>query len=121
MKLTGLIWAGLSVQDLERAVEFYQDVVGFRLRRSSAGWAVFDAGGGAMFELVPGGKMSLAPKTAEQQAVVVGFGVDDLPGRIQELQARGVNFIGEMEAYKSSRWIKLVDPEGNVLELKEEL
>lgn len=121
MGVSGLIWAGLAVQDLEQAIVFYRDVMGFHLRRSNNDWAVFDAGGGALFELSRGGTMNLAAKTAAQQSLVVGFKVDNLPETVKKLKERGVYFMGEMEAYKSSRWIKFVDREGNVLELKEVL
>jgi predicted enzyme related to lactoylglutathione lyase len=119
MNPMGIIWAGLQVSDLENEIAYYRDIVGLRLIRKNESWAVFDAGGGALFELSGGGIPSAFPKTGRQQSLVVGFLVEDLPRTVQLLRERGATFITDMEAYKSSRWIKFADPEGNVLELKE--
>ena len=119
MNPLGVIWAGLQVLDLDKETAYYRDVIGFRLIRKNDGWAIFDAGGGVLFELSEGGTPSGRPKTSEQQSLVIGFRVEDLSQAVQMLQDRGVLFITEMEMYKSSRWIKFADPEGNVLELKE--
>ena len=119
MNPLGFLWAGLQVTDLENETAYYRDIIGLRLIRKNESWAVFDAGGGALFELSGGGIPTALPKTGTQQSLVVGFRVEDLPQTVQMLRERGVAFITEMEAYKSSRWIKFADPEGNVLELKE--
>ena len=119
MNPLGIIWSGLQVMDLENETAYYRDTIGLRLIRKNESWAVFDAGGGALFELSRGGIPSTLPKTGGQQSLVVGFRVEDLPQTVQLLREKGVSFITEMEAYKSSRWIKFADPEGNVLELKE--
>jgi predicted enzyme related to lactoylglutathione lyase len=119
MQLFGIIWAGLQVADLDKQVVFYRDIIGLRLIRKSESWAVFDAGGGNLFELSHGGESSALPKSSRQQPLVIGFRVDNLPEVVQLLQEMGVNFITEIESYKSTRWVKFADPEGNVLELKE--
>ena len=119
MRPVGIIWAGLQVADLDNQVAFYQEVMGLRLIRKTESWAVFDAGGGALFELTTGGERSSQPKTSRQQSLVAGFRVENLPEEVQLLREKGVSFLSEVESYKSSRWIKLADPEGNILELKE--
>ena len=121
MNPSGLIWAGLQVANLEDQVAYYRDVLGLRLIRKSERWAVFDAGNGDLFELSSGGQQSPVPKTGEQQSLVVGFLVNNLPQVVQSLLGDGVTFISELESYKKSQWIKFVDPEGNILELKEVL
>jgi predicted enzyme related to lactoylglutathione lyase len=119
MRPIGIIWAGLQVADLEKQVFFYQEVIGLRLIRKNASWAVFDAGGVALFELTAGGEGSDLPKTSRQQSLVAGFRVANLTEDVQLLREKGVSFLSEIESYKSSRWVKFADPEGNILELKE--
>jgi len=41
MNIKGIIWAGLYVEDLWRAVVFYQDVLGLRFIRKGDAWAHF--------------------------------------------------------------------------------
>jgi predicted enzyme related to lactoylglutathione lyase len=119
MKYMGLIWAGVSVQDMEAAVAFYRDVLGIRLMRQGEGWAHFDAGNGCVLELFPGGQASPEPKPADRQPIVVSLRVDDLDAVMAEMKRKGVSFIGEVGSYKEQRWVEFSDLEGNRLEIKE--
>ncbi len=121
MNPKGLIWAGLYVEDMERQVRFYRDVLGLRLLRQGEGWAHFEAGGGALFELFTGGTACPTPKTPVQQPLVPGFRVDDLEQVVEELRSKGVQLTGEIGRYKNTRWAQFTDPEGNCLEIKEVL
>ncbi len=119
MNPKGIIWAGLYVEDMERQVRFYRDVLGLRLLRQGEGWAHFEAGGGTLFELFTGGTAHPAPKAPAQQPLVPGFRVEDLDLAVDELRAKGVQFIGEVGHYKNTSWAHFADPEGNRLEIKE--
>ena len=119
MRYQGFIWAGLLVSDLESAVSFYRDVLGLPLIERDERCALFDAGHGALFELWPTGMASPSPKTPERQSLRVAFRVDNLEGAISERKGRGDQSLGEVGEDAGARWIKLVDPGGNRLELKE--
>jgi lactoylglutathione lyase len=119
MQTKAIIWAGLTVENLEKEVIFFRDVIGLSLKRQGEGWAHFDAGGGALFELTAGGLAAPEPKDFSRQPLVIGFLVDHLDQEVAELKTRGVNFLGEIESFKSQRWVTFSDPEGNLLELKE--
>jgi glyoxylase I family protein len=45
--------------------------------------------------------------------------VKDLPSRIAELEARGVNFRNEMESGPGGKQVQIEDPDGNPIELFE--
>lgn len=119
MQTHGLIWAGLFVQDLEAAIPFYRQTLGLPLRKRGEDWAFFDAGQGAQFELFTGGVASAEPKGPDKQSVVVSLRVDDLDQAMQELQGKGITFVGEVGEFDGTRWAYFFDPEGNRLELKE--
>lgn len=119
MQLMGMIWAGLYVEDLEKSVAFYRDVLGLTLTRQGEGWANFNIVKGQRFELLAGGKASSEAKGADRQSIVPGFQVDDLEQAMQSLSAKGMRFIGEIGEYRGSRWVEFLDPEGNRLEIKE--
>jgi predicted enzyme related to lactoylglutathione lyase len=119
MRYQGLIWAGLLVADLERAVSFYRDVIGLPLIERDKRCALFDAGSGALFELWPTGSASSSAKTPEQQSLRIALRVDDLDNAVSKLKSRGVQFLGDIGEYEGTRWINFIDPEGNRLELKE--
>ena len=119
MKYQGLIWAGLSVEDLEASINFYKDVLGLPFLGKGEDWAYFDSGNGSLFELFSGGKAALQPKTLDQQSLVIGLRVDNIDSAIAELKQRGIKFIGEIGEFEGTRWAHFSDPEGNQLEIKE--
>ena len=119
MNSQGFVWAGIFVQDMESSVVFYRDVLGLRLLNRGDGWARFNAGNGAMLELMDGGNAQPAPKDAGRQPIILGLRVGDLDAVYAELRQKGVVFIGEIGQYKETRWAHFSDPEGNRLEIKE--
>lgn len=119
MKYQGFIWGGLYVEDVERAILFYRDVLGLPLLRRSESSATFAFPNGALFGLFSGGIASSTAKTPEQQSLELGFRVNDLDAAIEELEAKGVQFVSEIGHWEKSRWIYFADPEGNTLEIAE--
>jgi predicted enzyme related to lactoylglutathione lyase len=61
---------------------------------------------------------SSSPKTPAQQSVKVSFHVDNLDEAIADLESRGVQFLDRGEE-DGTHWVTFVDPEGNLLELKQ--
>ena len=123
MVFQGIIWAGLSVHDMDREIAFFRDEVGLKfLRQGSEGdhqWAHFSAGGGALFELFSGGIASAEVKSAEQQSISISFLVENLDEVMTSMKVNGVRFLGEAGKFRNQRWAHFVDPENNRLEIKE--
>jgi catechol 2,3-dioxygenase-like lactoylglutathione lyase family enzyme len=83
------------VTDMDRAVRFYQEVVGLRLlERHDSNWAELDAGS---IRLALHGTREGAPVSGGGAAA--GFRVDDLDATESALRTRGVRFVhqGEVE------------------------
>jgi predicted enzyme related to lactoylglutathione lyase len=104
------------VTDMDRAVRFYQDVLGLRItRRDGSNWAEFDAGPIrlALHGAVEGRPMQPGGATAV-------FGVDDLDSARAELEGRGATFdehLGEVEGF--ARFASFRDPDGNAVQIIE--
>jgi CreA protein len=104
------------VTDMDRAVKFYQDVLGLRLtRRDGSNWAEFDAGPIrlALHGAVEGRPMQPGGATAV-------FGVGDLDSARTELEGRGARFdehVGEVEGF--ARFASFRDPDGNAVQIIE--
>jgi predicted enzyme related to lactoylglutathione lyase len=101
------------VSDLDRAVKFYQDIVGLTLVfREGSTWAEFDAGPVrlALHGAVEG-------QAAAPGGAAAAFGVDDLDEARMSLEAKGVEFDhqGEVEGY--GRFALFRDPDGNLVAL----
>jgi predicted enzyme related to lactoylglutathione lyase len=73
------------VDDMNRAVKFYRDVVGLPLKFESPGWSEFMTGETTL-ALHPANKMNIPG------AVELGFTVGDIEKFHQEMSAKGVPF-----------------------------
>lgn len=112
--------ARLFVRELAPAQQFYQQILGFKLKAGAAadGFCVFAAGA---VDLVVEAVAALAP--ADEQALVgrfsgLSFVVADVHARHAELFAAGVTFTGAPEKQFWGGWLAtLVDPAGNQLQL----
>jgi lactoylglutathione lyase len=80
-----LSYAIQYVADMDRAVRFYRDVLGLRLRFESSGWSEFSTGETSL---------ALHPASSKNPAgsVELGFTVGNLETFYQEMSAKGVRF-----------------------------
>jgi catechol 2,3-dioxygenase-like lactoylglutathione lyase family enzyme len=137
---------GITVADLDRALDFYHGVLGLELRSEPS--PVFDDPGLGPAVGVPGAalrqvNLALGDTTLElleytappspvdaplaQNALGaqhVAFQVDDIRATVRELSARGVTFFSDVNVVDDGvlagwRWVYFADPEGNALELVE--
>jgi predicted enzyme related to lactoylglutathione lyase len=104
------------VSDMDRAVKFYEEVLGLALiRREGSDWAVFDAG---RIRLALHGAVHGRP--VEPGGATAVFEVRDLDEVREALESGGVEFDphrGEVEGY--ARFATLRDPDGNSLQIIE--
>ena len=116
----------LLVQDLDRAVEFYRDRVGFRLRRLAPGFADFFSAGAtlALWQVDHmQSHLGLAPSAGPSggwrtMAAIHVDGSDTVLSMHRELLARGVPFLVEPQAYPWNAFAcYFSDPEGNLWEI----
>lgn len=138
--IRGLHHVALSVRDMDRALAFYRDLLGWQLvyDRSFGGRRVetITALPGAMgrsallrlgssrLELFQFEQPKPAPKTAERAVHQLGLThlclkVDDLDDEYRRLSAAGVRFHSEPQDFGSFRATYGRDPDGNVFELLE--
>jgi|SRR5579859_6986693 len=101
------------VADMDAAVRFYTDVLGFGLKlRDGDRWAAFDVAGVTL------GLEGGAP--GSPGGATVSLRVDDLPSVVDALRTRGAA-VGPIETGPHERRARLTDPAGNELVLYEPL
>src|SRR5207247_827175 len=105
----------VMVSDMERSVRFYRDTLGLKLRFQSPEWTEFDLSGTTL-ALHSGGKPAPPPMGKEQFAgtASIGFTVDNVDSKFNELKARGVRFVME-PTEREGEGIRLavaIDPDG---------
>ena len=120
-RLRGLHQVGQRATDLDRAVSFYQDVLGLTFI------AKFDPPGLAFFDL---GNVRLLLENGAHSSVLY-LDVEDIDAAYATLQARGVEFVGaphlvfrddngQFGAAGEEEWMAFFqDPDGNTLALLE--
>jgi catechol 2,3-dioxygenase-like lactoylglutathione lyase family enzyme len=144
--MKGLHHVGITVADLERAIDFYHGVLGLGFVNEPS--PVFDGAELGPAVGVPGAalrqvSLALGEETLElleyqrppspvdaplpQNALGaqhVAFLVDDIHARKAELEAKGVEFYSDVNVVDEGviagwRWVYFPDPDGNALELVE--
>jgi lactoylglutathione lyase len=111
------------VEDLDRSVAFYRDLVGLELRFQEPSYAEFVTEG-TRFALFPRanltellGRPGGAGPTAE-----VAFLVDDVDAEAARLRAAGATILsGPVDRPWRQRTLHLADPDGFVVELAQDL
>ena len=113
--------ATIFVSQMDRAVSFYTDTLGFDLvHRSGDHWASVDAGDGLMLGLHP--VSGHRPKPGTTGSISLGFNVNSpIDEVVATLQSRGVQFRGPIQddADGGIRLAFFGDPDGNDLYLCE--
>ena len=116
----------LLVEDIQRTVDFYTNVLGFRLRRRAEGFADFHSDGVtlAAWELDHinrhcGVSNKRAPAKAHKACVAVQLPApDDIDAMHAKLVAQGVDFVSPPADYPwNARCAYFTDPDDNVWEI----
>jgi catechol 2,3-dioxygenase-like lactoylglutathione lyase family enzyme len=125
IQVAGLDHLVLRVADLNRAIRFYEDVLGCLVeRRLDEPKLVQLRAGASMIDLVPGGGAAPSEEAAAGRNLdhfAVRISTFDFPALADHLRRHGVA-VGEVrrrygaEGYGFSLYI--TDPDGNVVELK---
>jgi predicted enzyme related to lactoylglutathione lyase len=117
--VTGVDFVSIPTRDLDRAMDFYGNVLG--LERSSVWQRPGEPAVGAEFE---NGTVTIALMVSERlgqefkpHSVPVAFRVDDVAAARATLESRGVQFKGDIIDSGVCHQAIFEDPDGNVLDL----
>ena len=104
-----------ATKNLERAVEFYRDVLGLKLLLQTDEWAEFDIGGQrfAVHQL----KSSETFQTVNP--AVVSLQAQPIENAIEALKNKGVRFVQELQIRPHGKMATFQDWDGNLLGLYE--
>ena len=111
----GVVNVWVPVENIERALDFYQNTLGFSVIKRDGPWAEVDANG-----------LNIGLNRREPQGVWVGGGPVltfqpevELEAVVEELKGKGVEFPAEISEHEWGRVATFKDSEGNDLQLYE--
>lgn len=109
-------------EDVDRAVDFYRDRLGFEVEMHPApGFASLTKGELRLFLNAPGaggaGTAGGTPSPGGWNRFQIE--VEDLDGFVQDLRSHGVSVRGELVEGRGGRQILIEDPSGNPIEIFE--
>lgn len=110
------------VRDVDQAVAFYRDSLGFRVQQQfGPNMAILERDGLTLWVAGPGASAS-RPMPDGSRPEPGGWNrfvlpVDDLPALVAELRQRGVRFRNDVVTGPGGQQILCEDPSGNVVEL----
>ncbi|HSN92533.1 MAG TPA: VOC family protein [Anaeromyxobacteraceae bacterium] len=111
------------VRDLERALRFYVDSLGFHLRSRhagpSVGFAEVEAPGVKILLQESDGPTGPEPHPGGASRVSLVLESDGLEASMAALEGRGVEFATEIEEDAEYRTVVFTDPDGALLRLRE--
>lgn len=112
----------LLVNDFDKSLEFYRDLLGLEVNSENEGFADFKLNGTslAIFEKKSAISMLSAEHMGNAGGAVYGFQVDDVQKSYEELIKKGLVFI---EPVKTTPWGQVVtyfnDPDENIWEMSQ--
>jgi len=109
---TGVAAVWVPVENMERAVAFYRDVLGFDVDEQDTDWSEVDANGVKIG--LNGREKAVAHSDG---GAVISFQPDgELEAEVESLKGKGVSFTGEISDHEWGRIIPFTDSEGNDLQ-----
>ena len=111
--------ATVFVSNMDRAVQFYTEVLGLKLtNRFGDNWATIDAGKGLTIGLHPASPKYPAPGT--KGGMMLGMEVDGAIDKVvATLVKKGVQFKDSVIRSEAGNFVHLEDPDGNEIYLWE--
>lgn len=104
------------VQDMERAQHFYEEILGLKISKNSAGgkWIEYDLPGSGCFALT---SMMQGVEPSAEAGGSIAFEVDNIDEMVEQLKKQGVKF--KMDPFTSPvcKIAIIIDSEGNALML----
>ena len=108
----GVATVWVPVEDMERAVGFYRDVLGLSIKSQGEDWTEVDADG-----LTIGLNARETATASSGGGAVITFRPDeDIDSEVERLTAAGVSFAGEISDHPWGRIAPFKDSEGNDLQ-----
>lgn len=111
------------VQDMEKSVRFYEDVLGFKkiheIPTPNGNIVFLELSGKQSLELFPGGEEKIEIKDKSYGYIHLCIIVEGLKELAEKVQSMGIPFYKEPSYGENLNVFRILDPDGNELEILE--
>lgn len=101
--------------DMERSVDFYQNILGFTLLFKRDDWSEFSIGG----QRLAIRKVDKVEKHLMAGGAVISFETTSIESLVAFMKGKGVRFAEEIQSYSYGKLTSFFDPDENLLGLYE--
>ena len=115
--ITNFATVTLWVEDFNNAIRFYRDTLGLELLTQPGDMPHFKVGDGIL--VLAKGKFTQPADAFPPEFPQLALAVDNLDEMASRLQSLQVKLEANIEERRDSCWVKLRDPDGNLIELVE--
>ena len=106
-------WLEVKVTDMKKAIAFYRDVLGLKVKNEWPNYVIFDLPGTLTLAIMLGGK-----KGRKEGAPNIYFAVEDLDAEYEKLKEKGIKFIASpKKQYWGGYAALFADPDENLFYL----
>lgn len=105
----------LLVEDLEKSIDFYRDILELKIKNQSPDWVEFQ-------NEAQGAVLALHPARIKQKGfsnMLVGFNVNNLEYVCKKLEGKGVKFHKRITEESFGKHAIIEDPEGHLISVVE--
>ena len=105
----------LLIENMEKSVTFYRDVLGMKIKQESPDWVEFvNESGRAVLALHP-----KRTKSSGSLSMLVGFNVNDIENVCKQLEEKSVKFYKKLTEESFGKHAIIEDPDGHLISIAE--
>ncbi len=105
----------LLIENMQKSVTFYRDVLGMKIKQESPDWVEFvNESGRAVLGLHPKRTKSSGPAN-----MLVGFNVNDIENVCKQLEEKSVKFYKKLTEESFGKHAIIEDPDGHLISIAE--
>ena len=105
----------LLIENMEKSVTFYRDILGMKIKDESPDWVEFvNESGRAVLALHP-----KKTKSSGSSNMLVGFNVNDIENVCKQLEEKSVKFYKKLTEESFGKHAIIEDPDGHLISIAE--
>ena len=102
----------LEVQDMEKSLQFYHEILGMPIKNKRSNWIDLGQSGGSLLSLHP---TSNDKPGLRGGSLMVGFVVGDIESAVEELKSKNVKIHREIQEKDAGKNAIVVDPDNYMI------